>query len=86
VPLDDVFFPLFAGFGLTLSFFCSYLGYTLGALHLPRWWHMLLAFAAAFVITGIFFGHLNPPGDYGIRWFLRVWQDGHPTFDLQLRL
>ena len=45
-----------------------------------------LAFAAAFLITGIFFGHVNPPGDYGIRWFLRIWVDGQPTFLLQLKL
>jgi len=86
IPLEVVYSPLFAGFGIALSVFCAYLGYTLGALHLPRWWHMLLAFAAAFFITGLFFGHVDPPGDYGIRWFLRVWADGHPTFSLQLRL
>jgi hypothetical protein len=86
VSVDGVYAPLFAGFGVALSSFCAYLGFTLGALHLPRWWHMLLAFAAAFLITGIFFGHVDPPGDYGIRWFLRVWQDGHPAFRLELRL
>jgi hypothetical protein len=86
VPLASVYRPLFAGFGMALSVFCAYLGYTLGALHLPRWWHMLLAFAAAFVATGIFFGHVDPAGDYGIRWFLRIWADGHPAFSLQLRL
>jgi hypothetical protein len=77
---------LFPGFGLALAAFCSYLGYSLGAYHRPKWWHMLIAFLAAFVLTGLFFGYVNPPGDYGLRWYLQIWRDGRPTFLLRLAL
>lgn len=86
IPLERVYNPLFAGFGVALGVFCAYLGFTLGTLHLPRGWHMLLAFAAAFVLTGLFFGQVQPPGDYGIRWFLQVYEHGEWIFRLQLRL
>lgn len=82
--LDRIFNVLFLGFGISLGGFCALLGYTLGVLHAPRWWHMPLAFLAAFVLTGLFFGHIDPPGDYGLRWFLQLW--GPRGFLLELRL
>jgi hypothetical protein len=29
---------------------------------------------------------VDPPGDYGPRWYLQIWRDGRPTFLLRLAL
>lgn len=71
--------------GIALGAFCYWLGFALGALHRSQWWHMILAFALAFVVSGLFFGHFNPPGEYGVHWFLRIF-DGNGTFKPFLRL
>lgn len=71
--------------GIALAAFCYWLGYGLGALHESKWWHMILAFLIAFVMSGLFFGHFDPPGEYGVHWFLRVFaSDG--SFRPYLRL
>jgi hypothetical protein len=58
--------------GVAFSVFCFTLAMALGALHRPPWWRMFLAFAIAFPLTGLVFGTLNPPGNYGLHWVLDV--------------
>lgn len=86
VPITRIYTPLFSGFGLALAGFCAGLGFSLGVLHAPRWWHMPVAFLAAFVLTGLFFGQVRPPGEFGIRWYLQLWDEHGWKFLLELRL
>lgn len=58
--------------GVAFSVFCFTLAMALGGLHRPPWWKMLLAFAIAFPLSGLVFGTLDPPGNYGLHWVLHV--------------
>jgi len=62
------------GVMLSVAFcvFCFTLATALGGLHRPPWWKMPLAFAIAFPLTGLVFGTLAPPGNYGLHWVLDV--------------
>ena len=62
--------------GIALGAFCYLLGFGLGALHHSKWWHMILAFTLAFVVSGLFYGHFDPPGEYGVHWVLRIFKNG----------
>lgn len=73
------------GLGVALGAFCNALGGGLGVLHRSKWWHMLLAFAAALVGTGLFFGAVDPPGQYGIHWVLTLF-DAQGAFRVRLGL
>ncbi|HEY1550263.1 MAG TPA: hypothetical protein VGG28_20690 [Kofleriaceae bacterium] len=59
---------------LTIAFsvFCFSLASALGGLHRPTWWRIVLAFALAFPATGLVFGVLEPPGNYGLHWVVRL--------------
>jgi len=61
---------------IAFSVFCFALASSLAAIHDARWWHVLLAFAVAFPITGLVFGVLDPPGNYGMHWVLRLGHGG----------
>ena len=58
--------------GVAFSVFCFTLATALGGLHHASWWRILLAFAVAFPATGLVFGVLDPPGNYGLHWVLDV--------------
>jgi hypothetical protein len=58
--------------GVAFSVFCFTLATALGGLHRPSWWRILVAFAVAFPATGLVFGVLDPPGNYGLHWVLDV--------------
>jgi hypothetical protein len=63
--------------GIAFSIFCFTLATALGGLHHPAWWRILLAFAVSFSATGLVFGVVAPPGNYGLHWVI----DPHgPTF------
>jgi hypothetical protein len=57
---------------VAFSVFCFTLATALARLHRPPWWAMLVAFAVAFPATGLGFGLLHPPGNYGLHWVLEV--------------
>jgi hypothetical protein len=58
--------------GAAFTVFCLTLATALGGLHRTPWWRMLAAFAIAFPLTGLVFGTLHPPGNYGLHWVLEV--------------
>jgi hypothetical protein len=58
--------------GVAFSIFCFTLAMALAGLHRPPWWKMLAAFVIAFPLTGLVFGTLRPPGNYGLHWVLDV--------------
>jgi hypothetical protein len=58
--------------GAAFSVFCFTLAMALGGLHRQPWWKMFAAFAIAFPLSGLVFGTLNPPGNYGLHWVLHV--------------
>jgi hypothetical protein len=58
--------------GGAFSVFCLTLAMALGGLHRAPWWKMLAAFAIAFPLSGLVFGTLHPPGNYGLHWVLDV--------------
>jgi hypothetical protein len=57
---------------VAFSVFCFTLATALGRLHRAPWWATLVAFAVAFPATGLVFGILRPPGNYGLHWVLDV--------------
>jgi hypothetical protein len=59
-------------FAIAFSVFCFSLASALGGLHRPTWWRILLAFAVAFPATGLVFGVLEPPGNYGLHWIVKI--------------
>jgi len=61
--------------GVAFSVFCFTLSTALGALHQTGAWRNILAFAIAFPATGLVFGTLRPPGNYGLHWVLDL-RDG----------
>jgi hypothetical protein len=71
--------------GVALAAFCNYLGIAVGVLYRATWWQVTLAFVVAFVVSGLFFGHFDPPGEYGVHWFLRLF-DANGHFEPFLRL
>jgi hypothetical protein len=58
--------------GVAFSVFCFTLALALGTLHRAPWWKMFAAFGVAFPLTGLVFGTLHPPGNYGLHWVLDV--------------
>jgi hypothetical protein len=56
--------------GGAFSVFCFTLASALGGLHHSTWWRIMLAFAVAFSATGVVFGVLDPPGNYGLHWVI----------------
>jgi hypothetical protein len=58
--------------GVAFSVFCFTLATALGGLHRPSWLRIVLAFAIAFPATGLVFGTLKPPGNYGLHWEMRI--------------
>ncbi|HEX4452698.1 MAG TPA: hypothetical protein VH143_17600 [Kofleriaceae bacterium] len=67
-------------FAIAFSVFCFSLAGALGGLHRPTWWRIMLAFAVAFPATGLVFGVLEPPGNYGLHWIVKL--DGGPPISL----
>ena len=61
------------GLGVAFSVFCTVLSTSLSILHEARGWGMVVAFAVAFPLLGLFFGELHPPGQYGMHWVLTLW-------------
>ena len=59
-------------FGIAFSVFCFTLATALGGLHRHPSWRMFLAFAIAFPATGLAFGLLSPPGNYGLHWVITI--------------
>lgn len=57
---------------IAFTVFCFTLALALGGLHRPPWWKVSAAFAVAFPLTGLVFGMLHPPGNYGLHWVLDV--------------
>jgi hypothetical protein len=66
--------PLVLGIsiGLAFSVFCLALAASLGTIHRASWWHILVAYVAALTVTGVVFGELRPPGQYGMHWVVIV--------------
>jgi hypothetical protein len=58
--------------GVAFGVFCLTFAMALGGLHRAPWWKMLAAFAIAFPLSGLVFGTLHPPGNYGLHWVLDV--------------
>lgn len=58
--------------GVAFSVFCCTFAMALGGLHRAPWWKMLAAFAIAFPLSGLVFGVLHPPGNYGLHWVVDV--------------
>src|SRR5262249_9772088 len=58
--------------GLAFSVFCVALATSLGTIHRSRWWHVLVAYLVALVLTGVFFGEVSPPGQYGMHWTIAL--------------
>lgn len=58
--------------GVAFSAFCYVFASALGGLHKSSWGRVLLAFAIAYPVTGLVFGVLQPPGNYGMHWVLDV--------------
>lgn len=58
--------------GVAFSVFSMTLGSALAGLHRPPALRLLLAFAVAFALTGLVFGTLHPPGEYGMHWVVRL--------------
>ena len=56
--------------GVAFSVFCFTLASALGGMHHAPWWRIALAFGVAFSATGLVFGLLDPPGNYGLHWVL----------------
>ena len=56
--------------GAAFSVFSMVFATALSGLHRPPWWAMTLAFAVAFPVTGVVFGVLDPPGNYGLHWVI----------------
>ena len=68
--------------GVAFSIFCFTLATALGGLHRPPWWRITVAFAVSFSATGLVFGVLAPPGNYGLHWVI----DPHGPVILRLGL
>ncbi len=58
--------------GVAFGVFCCSLAMALAGVHRPPWWKMLIAFAITFPLSGLVFGTLKPPGNYGLHWVLEV--------------
>jgi hypothetical protein len=58
--------------GVAFSVYCLTLATSLAGLHRPPWWAMLIAFGVSFPLSGLVFGMLEPPGNYGMHWVLDV--------------
>ncbi|HEY3807228.1 MAG TPA: hypothetical protein VGL61_31720 [Kofleriaceae bacterium] len=56
--------------GVAFTVFCFTLASALGGLHHGAWWRIALAFGVAFSVTGVVFGVLDPPGNYGLHWVI----------------
>lgn len=75
------------GLGLAFTVFCAALATSVSILHEARPWHLMLAFAVAFPLMGLFFGLVDPPGQYGMHWVVTLWgPDGHLAPRLTLGL
>jgi hypothetical protein len=58
--------------GLAFSVFCVALATALATIHRAAWWQVTLAYVAALTLTGVFFGEVGPPGQYGMHWVVKV--------------
>lgn len=66
---------LYLGLGIAFSIFCAAFASSLGVLHRVRWWHIFITYAIAFVSTGLFFGIVDPPGNYGMHWVIKLFNE-----------
>lgn len=64
--------PLFGPIALPFAAFVWMLVGSLSGLHRLDWRWGFLAVFVAFLLTGLFFGHVNPPGDYGLHAIWRL--------------
>lgn len=70
VDVVPVALPVMLGVAFTV--FCYVLASAFGGLHHPSVWRIVLAFGVAFPVTGLVFGYLDPPGNYGLHWVLSL--------------
>jgi hypothetical protein len=70
-PGAEVQLVLGVPLGAAFTVFAAALGTGLAGLFSSPPWRMMLAFAFAFGATGLIFGVLDPPGEYGMHWTLR---------------
>jgi hypothetical protein len=71
--VTDIALPIMLG--AAFSVFCVVFATALAGMHRPPWWAMMLAFVVAFPVTGLVFGVLDPPGNYGLHWVIHF-RDG----------
>jgi hypothetical protein len=61
--------------GVAFSVFCYAFASAMAGLHGVRWWRLAIAILIAFPLTGVAFGLLEPPGNYGLHWVIQVDRD-----------
>jgi hypothetical protein len=63
--------------GVAFSVATTMIATALGSLHRTKSWQMTLAILIAFTTTGLVFGYLAPPGNFGLHWVINL-HSGRP--------